>query len=170
MAAGRTYTPIARTTLSSAAASVTFSSISGSYTDLILVATGTVSGNTYGGWLQFNSDTGTNYSWTNISGNGTTASSGRNSSIANTSNWYIGPANGWSNTSQNNVVLHIFNYANTTTNKTWLSRTANPANATEATVGLWRSTAAITSITLGVQSSLNYNSGSTFTLYGILAA
>jgi hypothetical protein len=37
MAAGNTYTPLATQTLGSAAASVTFSSISGAYTDLVLV-------------------------------------------------------------------------------------------------------------------------------------
>ena len=37
MAAGATYEPIATNTLGSAAASVTFSGISGSYTDLILI-------------------------------------------------------------------------------------------------------------------------------------
>ena len=37
MAAGSTYTPLATNTLSSSSASITFSSISGSYTDLVLV-------------------------------------------------------------------------------------------------------------------------------------
>ena len=40
MAAGSTYTPIATTTLGSAQADVTFSSISGSYTDLVLIIGG----------------------------------------------------------------------------------------------------------------------------------
>jgi len=39
MAAGKTYEPIATTTLSSSAATITFSSISGSYTDLVFVST-----------------------------------------------------------------------------------------------------------------------------------
>jgi hypothetical protein len=167
-----TYEPIATTTLGSAAATVTFSSIPGTYTDLVIIASGTVSVDNYGGWLQINSDTASNYSWTDLSGNGTTAQSNRGSSVGNTSNYYAGPKQGWSNTSPNVTILNIFNYANTTTNKTWISRTANASSTggTEATVGLYRSTSAITSITLGVQSTGTYGSGSTFTLYGIKAA
>ena len=167
-----TYTPIASVTLSSAQSSVTFSGIPQTYTDLVVVVTGTVSVDNYGGWLQINSDTGSNYSWTDLSGNGTTAQSNRGSSIGNTSNWYAGPKQGWSNTSPNMTILNIFNYTNTTTNKTWISRTANPSSTggTEATVGLYRSTSAVTSITLGVQSSGTYGSGSTFNLYGVANA
>jgi len=167
-----TYQPIASVTLSSAQSSVTFSGIPQTYTDLVLVATGTVSVDSYGGWLQINSDTASNYSWTDLSGNGTTAQSNRGSSISNTSNWYAGPKQGWSNTSPNMTILNIFNYANTTTNKTWISRTANPSSTggTEATVGLYRSTSAVTSITLGVQSSGTYGFGSTFNLYGVANA
>jgi hypothetical protein len=70
-----TYEPIATTTLGSAAADVTFTSISGTYTDLVLVAVTQIgsSGDYLG--VQFNSDTGTNYSRTRLSGNGTSASS-----------------------------------------------------------------------------------------------
>lgn len=69
MTAGQTYFPIANTTLSSAAASYTFSSISGSYTDLVLVIGGTLSADISAG-IYFNGDTGTNYSTTRMYGNG----------------------------------------------------------------------------------------------------
>jgi hypothetical protein len=49
-----TYEPIATTTLGSAAASVTFSSISGSYTDLVLVVTGIGATVTTFPWIRFN--------------------------------------------------------------------------------------------------------------------
>jgi len=61
------------------------------------------------------------------------------------------------------------NYANSTTNKTVLSRGNNTGNHTIAYVGLWRSTAAITSMLLGTTGS-TWMAGSTFTLYGIKAA
>jgi hemolysin activation/secretion protein len=62
------------------------------------------------------------------------------------------------------------NYSNTTTNKTFLMRT-NTANAnTSLSASLWRSTAAITSISLGVEFTQNFVVGSTFNLYGILGA
>ena len=64
MAAGITYTPITSTTLGSNTASVTFSSISSAYTDLVLVVAGALDGANWVPTLQFNSDTGTNYSTT----------------------------------------------------------------------------------------------------------
>jgi len=64
-----TYTPIATQTLGSATGTVTFTSISGSYTDLVLVITGNTN-NPTNPVLQFNGDTTTNYSHTYISGTG----------------------------------------------------------------------------------------------------
>jgi len=61
------------------------------------------------------------------------------------------------------------NYANTTTYKTFLVRGANTAGNIDADVGLWRSTAAINSVTVLIGSG-SLSSGSTFTLYGIAAA
>ena len=61
------------------------------------------------------------------------------------------------------------NYANTTTYKTILGRWGSSANnQTRISVGLWRSTAAITSFT--ITPSLGIAAGSSFTLYGIKAA
>jgi prophage DNA circulation protein len=59
-------------------------------------------------------------------------------------------------------------YANTTTNKTILSRSNNVANLVQTTVSMWRSTAAITSIL--VYANGTYPIGATFKLYGIEAA
>ena len=62
MAAGNTYVAIATNTLSSAAASVTFSSISGAYTDLVLVTNATLaSGGAANLWCRFNGDGAANY-------------------------------------------------------------------------------------------------------------
>lgn len=167
MAAGSTYEPIATTTLSSNTATVTFNSISG-YTDLIMIFNGLVVQNNDAIWLQFNGDSSTNYSWTRLTGSSTTVASSRSSGTAGTSNWYGGSANALSNSNNNTVILQIFNYANSTTYKTWISRTTSIG--VETSIGTWRNTAAITSITLGVEGSRNYASGSTFTLYGIVAA
>jgi ethanolamine utilization microcompartment shell protein EutL len=76
----KTYEPIATTTLGSAAASYTFSSISGSYTDLILVVDATTTAGNRALQLVLNSDTGTNYSATYITGDGSSTASSRNSS------------------------------------------------------------------------------------------
>jgi hypothetical protein len=63
------------------------------------------------------------------------------------------------------------NYANTTTYKTVLARSNVTDFRVAAIVGLWRSTSAINTIQLrSDNSSYNFTTGSTFTLYGISAA
>jgi len=164
MAAGSTYTPIATTTLVSNQTSVTFNSFSG-YTDLILIGnfknTTPVDMN-----LQFNSDTAGNYSYTQMYGDGTSVASlkGTNSSGIVTDNGAAGFGTDWSN-----VIIHIMNYSNTTTYKTALTRNNAPIS-TGVTAGVWRNTNAITSLDYSASSSSAIATGSTFTLYGILAA
>jgi hypothetical protein len=166
MAAGSTYTPIATTTLGSAAASYTFSSIPSTYTDLIIIANfNTATGNQSTN-ITVNGDTGTNYSWTYLLGNGTAASSSRGSTDNRIFNGSSATATSGNTT---NSIIQFQNYSNTTTYKTTLSRSNAADYFTQATVGLWRNTAAITSITL-TSPSYNYIAGSTFTLYGIAAA
>jgi len=162
MAAGSTYTPIATTTLGSAQASVSFSSFSG-YTDLVLVCVATTASDDQFLSIRFNGDTGSNYSNTYMTGDGSTASSGRNS---NQTLAYI--AGSSSNTTPVLSITQIQNYSNSTTYKTLLSRTSDPTLLTQATVSLWRSTSAITSLVIA--SNGNISTGSTFTLYGIAAA
>ena len=164
-----TYEPIATTTLSSAQSSVTFSSISGSYTDLVLVSNlAIINANTANVVYRFNSDTNSNYSDTRIQGNGSAASSNRSPNATFTYANAIAYPSG--TVGENIYITHIFNYSNTTTYKTQMSRANRAATGTDAIVGLWRSTAAITSITILLDPSDTYKSGSTFTLYGITAA
>jgi hypothetical protein len=164
-----TYTPIATNTLTSAANSVTFSSISGTYTDLIVVCNSTISNNGGGAYMAFNGDTsGTNYSQTFLYGTGAAAGSTRTTNSVGTSNWVGGQIGGMSNTTPSTYVINVMNYSNTTTYKTILSRSSSLY--TEASVNLWRNTAAITSIIIGAQGAYTFSTGSTFTLYGIKAA
>ena len=164
MAAGSTYTPLATQTLGSAAASVTFSSISGAYTDLVLIVSSSASVASYIS-LQYNADTGTNYSVTLMRGNGSAASSAR---YASTNEIYVSVAS-INTTEINNTIVQFQNYSNTTTYKTNLSRANNASLSTDASVGLWRNTAAINSIKI-LNTGANFAIGSTFTLYGIAAA
>lgn len=160
-----TYEPISTQTLASAVATVTFSSIPATYTDLVLVASAT---NATAGVdsfeIQFNGDTATNYSYTLLSGNGATATSSRGSSSA-----FI--ISGLSISGEQYVnIAHIFNYANTTTYKTVLSRGNVTSSLVRGNVGIWRSTSAITSFLLKNDGGQNFAIGSMFTLYGIKAA
>jgi hypothetical protein len=159
-----TYEPIATTTLGSAAATITFSSIASSWTDLRLVLIGTSSAGG-SGYCRFNSDSGTNYSITYLRGDGSTASSVRSTNYDRVG---FNGDNGISTTIPSMATIDIFSYAGST-NKTCLTTSPQDMNGSgsyEATVALWRNTAAITSITLSLSGG-NFASGYTATLYGI---
>ena len=164
-----TYTPIATTTLGSAQTTVTFSSIAGTYTDLVLVASMKTTGANYQPILRFNSDTGSNYSSTVVYGNGSSAGSARHT---NQNGIYANPGAGIGTVGDYLPwIINIQNYANTTTYKTTVARFSNAASVVNGGVGLWRNTAAITTVSLTAESgSGDFQAGSTFTLYGIKAA
>lgn len=157
----QTYEPIATQTLSTAASSVTFSNIPQTFKDLILTVD--TYGATTSGYpaLRFNSDTGSNYSTTSFMGNGSTANSGRYSNITELylSN-YIG---GFNTTVRFTSRTHIMSYSSSSVYKTVITLDEN--QNTEASVGLWRNTAAITTVL--VRGSSNFAAGAKFSLYGI---
>ena len=117
-------------------------------------------------WCRFNGDTGgtANYSTTYLAGNGSAASSARDTSAAE----------GWcgrlSSTNWTTSIASFQNYANSTTYKTSISRGNDVSGLVIAYASLWRQTTAISSITLSNSSGINFSAGSTFTLYGIKAA
>jgi hypothetical protein len=157
-----TYTPIATQTLGSAAGSVTFSSIPQGYTDLVVVCVpkGSASGSMR---MQFNADTGSNYSSTQLSAN-TGAGTAVSARFSNVSDIRIGYyQSGMSTTDFLPCIIQLQNYSNGTTFKTALGRSAQQS---VATVGLWRNTNAVSTITL-FEDGGNIQSGSTFSIYGI---
>ena len=167
-----TYVVIASNTLSSDTASVTFSSIPGTYTDLVLKFSARVDGATTGRELRlrFNSDTTTLYSNTVVRGDGSAASSYRDSNATFTA---AGRATGTSSTSDtfSNVEIYIPNYTVSQNRQASLysvleSNTATITNNIVASADLYRSTTAITSIEVSPTSD-NFVSGSSFWLYGI---
>jgi len=160
------YEVISTQTLGTAAASVTFSSIPQIYTDLVLVcfanyATGGAVGSIT---LQFNNDTASNYSWIYMQGTGASSVSG----FSHTANVAVGGSGGSSSGSYFGTgVAEIYNYSNTTTYKSTLTR-ADADNGAQAWCSIWRNTNAISSI--NIFGPYNFASNSTFTLYGIKAA
>lgn len=162
------YEVISTTTVGTAAQTVTLSSIPSTYTDLVVVinAQASVQSDLY---LTFNGDTSAVYSNTTLFGDGTSAGSTRNSrGNAFMTLTYYGAV---TTTAGNSVhTVNIMNYANTTTNKTVLTRANAASSGVDASVGLWGSTAAITSMTFDLPSTRTFSVGSTFTLYGIKAA
>lgn len=162
----KTYTPIATTTLSSSATSVTFSSISSSYTDLILICS-VLHSTADTLYVQYNSDTGSNYSSTYMESNGSGMLSQRQSNVVK---GLLGLTQvGMSSTNPSVFFTSINNYSNTTAYKTAITQANLGSAEVESNTHLWRSTSAINTIKV-LPSAGNMNSGSTFTLYGIVAA
>ncbi len=159
-----TYDKIATTTLSSVASNITFSSIPATYTDLVLIINYRLDGAGTGaaGALQFNSDTGSNYSATFMYGTGSSAVSARATNATYADVAFMS-SNSWATS-----ISNIQNYSNATTNKTVLSRNSVSNGEVTAYVNLWRNTAAIN--TIKVFAGSNYAVGTMFTLYGILKA
>ena len=149
-------------TATSGTASITFSSIPQTYTDLMLIATINASNATLLN-VQVGTgsiDTSASYSDTNLTGNGSSATSNRD-----TGNTVFAMGEARSNTTN---IWHFMNYANTTTYKTVLARGSDASVATMAGVGLWRKTTAIDTILIKPD-YLSFTGNCTFTLYGIAA-
>jgi hypothetical protein len=162
-----TYEPIATTTLGTAAATISFTSISSAYTDVRLVLVGTHATGAATIRMQVNTDTGSNYSITELSGDGATATSSRSTGSSRIN---CGNAN-FNNTLPSLITVDWFSYSGSTY-KTCLVTTSQDRNGSGVvyrTVGLWRDTSAITSIQV-FPSSGNFAAGTTATLYGILKA
>jgi hypothetical protein len=157
-----TYTPISSITLGATVSFVTFGSIPQTYTDLVIITSGTSSGGAQM-TARFNSATST-YNSVIMSGNGSATDSRRITGLTYIQLGY----HDYFTTSQSNSITQINNYSNTTTFKTVINRTNNAAVGTGLSLGLWQSTAAITTIDLLPLNS-TWVSGTTFNLYGIQA-
>lgn len=156
------FVSLANVTLGSSASSVTFSSITGSYRDLVLVISAPMSSGGVFGYLRFNGDSGSNYSAVRMFGSGSTTGSDTGligASAINFSEFYV---------EQNITTVNIMDYTATDKHKTVLSRANAPGNYVFGIAGRWANTAAITSLTVSTSSS-TWAAGSTFALYGVSA-
>ena len=169
-----TYTLISSNVLSSSAASVTFSAIPSTYTDLVLrVSARENAGGQYPNALNltFNGSSASNYSITHLYADTSTPSSNR---YSNQPAAYInGAVNGSTSTADtfSSVELYIPSYT-TTQNKTFSASIVTERNSASnllwnigVAAGLRSVTDAITSITLDCGASLGV--GSSFYIYGI---
>ena len=168
-----TYTLISSNVLSSAAASVTFSSIPSTYTDLVLRSSVRLAdGGTYG-WLitRWNSNAGS-YSMRLIQQNGTTIlNDGR---VSQSDATYEPPiANGTGSTANtfSSIEIYIPNYAGNANKPASIfaatETNSGTANGVDISASLWSNTSAISSIYIANQSGGNIAAGSSFYLYGI---
>jgi hypothetical protein len=121
--------------------------------------------------IRLNGDTGTNYAYHYLAGDGSTVTATGNSSVS--SMWVWGGGIGSGATSCFGVsIVDIHDYTSTTRNKTIRALAGNERNGGNTVAlssGLWINTAAVTSITL-MAVSVEFSVGSTFALYGIKGA
>jgi hypothetical protein len=156
------YESIATVTVGSGgAANIEFTSIPSTYTHLQIRGIGLIT--SAGGFtVQFNSDTGSNYSWHQLYGEGSIAQS---NSGATQTFMYMAYGGG-SATAPNALVTDILDYANTNKYKTLRSLSGNDLNGSggiQFWSGNWRSTSAITSIKV----TASFNQYSQLALYGV---
>jgi hypothetical protein len=157
-----TYTPLATVTLGTAVSSVTFSSIPSTYRDLILVFAGTRTGNNNVQY-RFNSDTGTNYATVIAAGNGSGTTTGAESLSFLFSTSYTLQTD-----TQLNTILQVMDYSATDKHKATLLRFSQAGSGVSIAAGRWANTAAITSVQIYTGNN-DFGSGSTFSLYGVIA-
>ena len=162
-----TYEPIATTTLGTAASTITFSSIGSGYTDLrisFLIIGGAGTAGQFD--ITYNNDTTSLYSITRLYGDGSSPGSSRYSGTALYPCQYS-----LSSTPPVFATIDLFSYAGSTFKTALItySNDANGSGSVERSVGLYRSTSAITRIDLGGVGG-TFATGTTATLYGILKA
>jgi hypothetical protein len=165
---------ISNQTLATSAASVTFSSIPQTYTDLVLRFSArcneaTISTNLL---VEFNGDylSPTTYSDTYLSGNGSTPTSSKVSNDTAFTPFFSIDGNSATANTFGNGEVYIPNYTSTT-NKPISNFGVGESNATAVSMsivaGLYRTSSAITQIALYPNNLGNLVSGSSFALYGI---
>jgi hypothetical protein len=167
------YISISTVTVGSGgSATITFSSIPATYTHLQIRGIVRNSASGAGGAeaiLQFNG-TSTNYvSFHQVYGDGTSAVAGNNLGTSNILPSF-NPKSGTTANTFAGVVIDILDYTNTNKNKTVRTLSGWDANGDGFIIfrsGLWINTSAISSITIGMESTFNLAQYSSFALYGI---
>jgi hypothetical protein len=161
---------IQRTTLTSTQTSITFSSIPSTYKSLQIRANVLCAANlTFR--IKLNGDTtAANYSRHHLSGNGATVAAG---GAANSTAFIpLLVVTGTVATYPNVFITDIHDYASITKNKTVRSISGSDKNAASGSIeldsGAWFSTAAVTSVTIDIDGTSTFSSGTTFALYGMV--
>jgi hypothetical protein len=167
---GTSYESIATTTLGSTTATISFTSIPSTYKHLqlrIFSKSTRTAGNAGDAIkMNFNSDTAANYSFHQLQGNGATASASGSASQSTIEIERIGDATA---SIMGVVIVDILDYANTNKYKTTRSLGGvdfNGSGYVTLMSGNWRSTSAISSITLDPNGG-DFAQYSQAALYGI---
>ena len=172
---GGAFESIATATGTGSANTITFTSIPGTYQHLQIrgIGKGTYNQDSAGAIaVTVNSDTSSAYNYHWLTGSGIGAAAG--GSASDTAMWLGNAVNSGSGVTNmtNAVVIDVLDYGSTSKNKTFRAFDGNDRNGSGAIYlfsGLWRSTSAITSITLKNNDG-NWTTSTTFALYGIKGA
>lgn len=167
------FEQIATTVLTSTANTITFSAIPSTYKHLQLRMVSKTTDSSASGYLflRFNSDSGSNYSYHYVLGNGSSAVSAAASSSTFAGLIFMN-GNSVSASAFSPNMLDILDYADTNKFKTSIlfggrANGSTGASQVHLESANWRSTSAITSINLLFGDGTNLSIGSRFTLYGI---
>jgi hypothetical protein len=164
--AGGSYESIATVTVGSGgSATVSFTSIPATYTHLQIRGIARTATNVSLG-LQFNSDTGSNYSRHFLNSNGSSVAAG---GAANTTNSYAGTTATATSAFGANII-DVLDYANTNKYKTTRTLSGGDNNGSgfvQFMSGSWRNTNAVTSIDIFQVDGDTITQYSQFALYGI---
>ena len=161
------YESIATTTVGAGgSATITFSSIPSTYQHLQLRIAGSSSAvNNFR--MRFNSDTGSNYAVHQILGTGAAISASGSASQSSINLVYDNKA---TSTFPAVAIVDVLDYADSNKNKTVRALAGSEQNTNDGLImfrsGLWMNTAAVTSISIFLDSG-SYNQYSSFALYGI---
>ena len=171
-----TYTLISSNVLASSAASVTFSAIPATYTDLVVKVSARGDNATLATlyYTYFNGSRVASYSDTLLTGNGATVTSTRDSSageIAIPGNDYATNAANTFNNGEIYIPSYIVSQYKPISGFSMAEDNAatirsSPSYASGVVAGLWQNTSAITSISF-IPNTGNFVTGSSFYLYGI---
>jgi len=164
-------TLISSQTLGSSATSISFTSIPQTYTDLFLMMSlrGDLNNPQIGHFLRFNGDSTSTYSDRQLSGNGSTTSSGSNG--AGGTAIYTGQAPALTQTANTfgNTSIYIPNYTSSAVKAVSVDNVReNDSAASIAFIiaGKWTGTSAITSLSIVCEAN-NWIAGSSISLYGV---
>lgn len=173
-AAAGDYESIATVTGTGSSGTITFSSIPSTYTHLQIRYIGRVTNSDTADniFIQFNSDTGSNYAWHYLQGDGASTAASGASSQSKILSGRVSAATAASDI-MGAGVLDLLDYANTNKYKTLRTLTGQDRNGGGVIVmtsGLWQNTSAVSTITITNGSATNFTTSSHFALYGIRSA
>lgn len=158
-----TYDLLGSTVLGSSSASVTISSLSGSYRDFICVASGSASANTYVG-LRINNNSSSIYNMRFLEGNPV----GPLTNFFSAGDYFSQNNVDWGSGVQSNSIFQLIDATATDKFKLCLMRANSGTRGLSFMAGHAALTAAVTSVTFLTQSG-TFNAGTRFDVYGVLA-